>query len=255
MSSYGLWLSAAGMQVNQHRQTVLANNMANIDTTAFKQDLAMVSLRPVESQEDVAGQPFMHSVLDGMSGGLEVKASQHDFSQGAIEGTGRPLDMAIAGAGFFTVSDGSATRYTRDGSLSLNRGGELVLSAGGGRWRVLDEGGARILVEPGRGQLSVSQSGVVRQGKEEIARIGLVKSKDATALRKVGGNLFELTGGEMVRAGGRIEKESLERSNFDAMRGLAQMIEASRAYELNANMVRMQDDLTGQAISRVGRVA
>ncbi len=255
MSSYGLWLSAAGMQVNQHRQTVLANNMANIDTTAFKQDLARIAQRPVESREDAAGLEFMHSVLDGMSGGLEVKASQHDLSQGGIERTGREMDMAIDGEGFFTVSDGTTTRYTRNGSLSMNREGELVLSAGGGRWRMLDEGGARILLQAERGRLSVAQDGVVRQGKEEIARIGLVKSEDATSLRKVGENLFELTRGEMVRAGGRIEKESLERSNFDSMRGLAQMIEATRAYELNANMVRMQDDLTGQAISRVGRVA
>lgn len=255
MTSYGLWLSAAGMQASQHRQTVLANNMANIDTTAFKQDLAMIHQRPIENREDVGGLPFVHPVFDGMSGGLEVEPTQHDFAQGTILRTGRELDMAIDGEGFFTVSDGTDTRYTRDGSFSVSRAGELVLSSGGGRWRVLDEGGGRIVIEPGRGRLSVSRTGAVRQGAEEIGQIRLTKSDDPNGLRKVGENLFEHVAGTLSAAHGRLETESLERSNFDAMKGLAEMIEASRSYELNANLLRMQDDLNGQAISRVGRVA
>ncbi len=87
MSSYGLWLSAAGMKVNDHRQTILTNNMANAHTTGFKHDLAVVTQRRVESQESGGSAQFAQPVLDGMSGGVHVRPSFQVFAQGPIEGT------------------------------------------------------------------------------------------------------------------------------------------------------------------------
>ena len=97
MSSYGLWLSAAGMQVNDHKQALLANNMANINTTGFKHDLAVVTQRQIESRALAGGQRYAHEVLDEMSGGVNVRPSHHSFAQGAIEHTGGSLDVAIQG--------------------------------------------------------------------------------------------------------------------------------------------------------------
>ena len=125
MSSYGLWLSAAGMKVNEHRQTILANNMANANTTGFKHDLAVVRQRLIASEARGNGATATHSVLDGLSGGVQVEATFHSFVQGRIEKTGRPLDIALHGDGFLTVSDGENTRYTRDGQLTTNAVGEL----------------------------------------------------------------------------------------------------------------------------------
>ena len=70
MSTYGIWLSAAGMQVNEHRQTLLANNMANANTAGFKQDMAIVRERNLQTQENSEGFRFAHAVLDGYSGRL-----------------------------------------------------------------------------------------------------------------------------------------------------------------------------------------
>ncbi len=81
MSSYGLWLSAAGMKVNEHRQALLANNMANAHTTGFKQDLAVIRARPVESREMRNGLRLTHPVLDGMTGGVNIRPSHHNFAQ------------------------------------------------------------------------------------------------------------------------------------------------------------------------------
>ncbi|MFQ5495907.1 MAG: flagellar hook-basal body complex protein, partial [Phycisphaerae bacterium] len=144
MSSYGLWLSAAGMKVNDHRQSVLANNMANANTTGFKRDLVSIMQRQVESQVARRGGPFAHPMLDRLGGGLNVRKTRLDFSQGSIEQTGKPLDVAIKDEGFFVVSDGNDTRYTRDGQFAINTEGELVMSAGEGRWRVLDDNGRPI---------------------------------------------------------------------------------------------------------------
>ena len=255
MSSYGLWLSAAGMKVNEHRQTLLANNMANAQTTGFKHDLAVVMQRRVESHSVPDGLPFAHPVLDGLAGGVNVRPAFHSLEQGPIEWTGKPLDVAIQGDGFFAVSDGEVTRYTRNGEFAVNTQGELVMANEAGRWRVLDDAGAPIHFDEAGGEVSVSDSGTIRQGKNVVAALGLMNHENPRMLRKVGENLFEATAGQMTPANGRFITGSLEGSTFDVMQGLATMIEASRAYQFNATMIQLQDQLTGQAVSTLGRVA
>lgn len=254
MSSYGLWLSAAGMKVNQHRQTILANNMANANTTGFKYDLAVVEQRRVESLSAGGGGSFAHSALDGLAGGLDVRSTYQNFAQGRIERTGRPLDVAIDGDGFFAVSDGDVTRYTRDGQFTFNTDGELVMVAGQGRWKVLDDAEAPIVVDETAGEVSVLEDGTIRQGKTVVGVLGLMTTDDKQALRKIGGNLFEAKGVQMRPIAGRFVSESREESNFEIMGGLAAMIEAARAYQLNATLLQLQDQLTGQAVAKVGRV-
>jgi flagellar basal body rod protein FlgG len=254
MSGYGLWLSAAGMKVSDHRQTVLANNMANAHTPGFKHDLAVVMQRRIESRARGAGAAYAHPVLDGLAGGVNVRPTHHALTQGPIERTGRDLDVAIRGEGFFAVSDGTETRYTRDGRLAINTQGELILSAGQGRWKVLDDAGAPITLSPTGGAAKVSGNGTIRQGATAVARLGLVTTENPQSLRKVGENLFE-AGGDMTPIAPCLEPESLEGSTFDVMQGLAEMIEATRAFQFNAKMIQIQDQLTGQAVSTVGRRA
>jgi len=255
VSTYGLWLSAAGMKVNDHRQAIHANNLANAETTGFKHDLAVVAQRRVESRESIGGARFAHGVLDGLSGGVQVLEPQHTFEQGPIELTGRPLDVAIDGEGFFAVSDGSVTRYTRDGEFTTNAANEVVLAAGEGRWKVLDEGGATIRVDETLGAVAVSGRGAVKQGQQEIARIGTYTPSDRHLMRKTGENLFDPHGAEMSSFDARIVPESREGSTYDVMNGLTAMIEASRAYQMNATMLQLQDQITGTLVSSVGRIA
>ena len=256
MSSYGMWLAASGMQWNEHRQAVLANNLANANTTGFKHDLAIASQRRVESQSSPEGLEFLHPVFDGMSGGLQVKRSYLDFQQGAIMETGRSLDVAIDGDGFFAVSNGDDIRYTRNGAFAMNTDGELMLSADEGRWRVLSTDGEPIRLDrQSIERIRVSPDGTLRQGTNTVARIGLMTTDDKQSLRKVGKTLFDAGKMEMKPAFGRVVGGALEASNFDPMLGLASMIEASRAYQFNATMVQMHDNITGQAISRIARVA
>ena len=83
MSTYGLWLSAAGMKMNDHRQTVLTNNVANADTTGFKHDLAVFTQRSIESRENPAQPGLSAAGLAGLSGGVHVRPSYISFAQGA----------------------------------------------------------------------------------------------------------------------------------------------------------------------------
>ena len=255
MSSYGLWLSAAGMKVQDHRQAVFANNLANANTTGFKQDLSMVTQREIESRTASDGFSFTHPVLDDLAGGLNVRPTYPNLAQGPIEWTGEPLDAAIQGRGFFAVSDGSVTRYTRDGQFTLNAAGEMVMAVGDGRWKVLDEAGSPITIDEAAGPVSISTDGSIRQGRALLTRLGLVDTQDVEGLRKIGANLFEATSAAMIPIEGRVVPQSREESNVDVMNGLVTMIEASRAYQLNANMLQLQDQATGQAVSTVGRLA
>ena len=254
MSSYGLWLSAAGMKVHEHRQTLLANNMANADTTGFKQDLAVVRQRAVESASSADGMRFAHPVLDGLAGGVNVRPVFHDFTQGPIEHTGRHLDVAIEGDGFFAVTDGRQTRYTRNGSFTLNPSGELVLGSGGGRWRVLEADGGPVRIDPAAGDVEVSSDGTIRQGPAVVGRLAIATHRDKQSLRKVGESLFEAPKGGMAPVEARVLAGALEGSNFNPMQGLAQMIETTRAYQLNATLLQLQDQATDRAVNTVGRL-
>ena len=255
MSSYGLWLSAAGMQLNSHRQNVLANNMANVHTHGYKHDYALVAQRAVESRENAGGAPLADPLFDALSGGLSVQQSQYNLAQGPLEQTGSPLDLAINGEGFFSVQAGEDVRYTRNGEFTVNAQGGLVLAADGGRWRLLSEDGSPLALEAGGASPRVSGDGTVRQGKTVVGKISLVQPAEPLQLRKTGRNLFEAQDTEMSPASGSIEAGALEGSNFDVMAGLARTIEAARAYQFNASMIQLQDNATGQAISRVGRAS
>lgn len=251
--TYGLWLSTAGLQVNEYRQSVLANNLANADTVGFKHDLAVMQERPVAS---AGGDPrFAHRVLDGMTGGTWVRPTVHTFERGEFEQTGNPLDVAIDGDGFLSVSDGSETRFTRDGRMTVNPGGELVLTAGEGRWRVLDDVGQPMVVDPtAGGTVEVSDDGTIRQGGAAIGTLGVVAFADRSQLSKVGGNLYRNAGPQPAATDARVRSGHVERSTVNPVAGLAKMIEASRAYELNARMISMQDQTIGMAVTTVGRI-
>ena len=131
----------------------------------------------------------------------------------------------------------------------------MVLTAGGGRWRVLSDGGSPIRLNEEDGPAEIGADGTVRAGKTVIAVLGVAKPEDQTKLRKVGENLFEPGDTTMQPVEANLVARSRESSNFDIMKGLASMIAVSRAYQLNATMIQLQDQLSAQAVSRIARVA
>ncbi len=255
MSSYGQWLSAAGMKVNEHRQAVFASNLANMATAGFKEDLVVIRERRVASREVPGATAFSHPVLDGLGGGVDVRPMNFRASQGPIESTGRALDVAIQGEGYFVVNDGEQTRYTRNGQFAVNSKGELVSSGGDGRWRVLDEGNNRIVVDPAGGDVTVTGDGTILQGREVVGVLGAVKAAETQGMRKVGETLFDRGETEVSPVRPKFVAGAIEGSNVDVMTGLTSMIEVTRAYEMNANILRMHDQMTNEVVNTVGRLA
>ena len=253
--TYGVWLSTAGLQTNEYKQAVFANNLANTGTVGFKHDLAVVHERAMESASS-GNARYGHAVLDGLTGGAWVRPTIHTFEQGVLEQTKNPLDVAIQGDGFFAVREGKETRYTRDGRFTMGANGELVMAAGGGRRRVLDVEQQPIVLDPAGGEaVDVGFDGTVRQGGQVVGEIGIFEFAERGQLSKLGGSLYRNDGaGPIAAVGSEVRGGFVEQSTANPIEGLAAMIEASRAYEMNANMITMQDETIGQAISRVGRL-
>lgn len=251
--NYGLWLSAAGMQVNEYRQALVANNLANVNTVGFKHDLAVFHERRVESQGNPDMSGYADPFYDDLTGGVWVRPTYHSFEQGPLTHTGRPLDVAIQGDGFFVVREGDEIRYTRDGRVVINDEGALVSAAGEGRIKFLDDAGNPIVVDRNR-QVTISPDGTVEQDGTRVAKLNVVDVDDRQELRKVGKNLFAAADPATRPSDSSLHAGFIEGSTVDPVQQLANMIEVTRAYEMNARMITLQDAINGQAVNRVGRI-
>jgi len=245
---YGLYQSAAGMLVNQYRLDVTANNLANVDTAGFKRDVASFSERLVESRVRLGAA--RHPVLDDMTGGVWSARTVTDWSTGSADVTGNPLDVMIAGKGFFTVSSPDGIRYTRAGQFTIDSQNRLVTIGDG--YPVLAEGGTEIRLPEDATNIRITIDGKVVANDQVVGQLQVVEFDDPAATRKVGKGLVEAESkGRPVQP--QLRVGAVERSNVYAMTELASMIEASRAYQLNAQMITMQDGTLGRLISEVAR--
>lgn len=230
-----IYLAMTGAKQTEIAQAINTNNLANISTTGFRADLHSFSSLPVEG-------PGVDSRVNAV-----VESYGTDFSQGPTTFTGRDLDVAIQGEGFLAVQapDGSEA-YTRSGDLRIGAGGLLTTGAG---HLVMGEAGPVSI--PPHASLSLGADGTVSvqplgQGAEVMAvvdRIRLV-SPDRSLLAKGSDGLLRLPEGEAASPSAevRLTSGALEQSNVNAAMTLVNMIELSRQYEMQVNMIREAKD-------------
>jgi flagellar basal body rod protein FlgG len=235
------------MLVNQYRQDVIANNLANVDTASYKRDLPAFSERLVEAQRRLGAT--RNTVLDGQTGGVWSAPTATDWQAGGIEVTGNSLDAAIAGRGFFAVQASDGVRYTRDGRFTIDAQGRLATAGDG--LPVLNQQGAPIVLGDDARDVRLRADGAVMVNDQPLAQLQVVDF-DAASLRKVGRNLVAADAAPQPVAS-QLRIGSIEKSNVDPMMEMVSMIEASRAYQLNAQMVTLQDGTLGRLISEVSR--
>lgn len=249
---YGIYQSAAGLQLNQYRQDVLANNLANLETAGFKHDLTVVRERPSATREGAGRPDWSDPSLAGLTGGSYVSPTYTAFTQGPLRSTGGRLDVAIVGDGFFEVQDGDQVRYTRDGRFAINVRGELVTPAG---LKLLGESGAPITVPLDQiDEVAITQDGDVRAGKNELGRLSIVDFEDKNGLRKVGGNAFEAVSVSPVSTSATLKPQFIEGSTVEPTQAMVSMIEVNRAYELNATLIGLADGTLGRAVNDIARL-
>lgn len=246
---YGLYLSAAGANAQSHRLEVLSHNLANVNTTGFKSQMAMLQSEHAAAIGEGEVLPGTGGV-DDVGGGITVTPTVTMFEQGPIRQTGNRTDFAINGENsFFAVQRGDKQMLTRAGNFTFDSRGVLVTQNGD---EVLSAGGGNITIDPSR-PFEVVDGGFSQDGIRQD--LGLVRPREVGDLSRVGDNLFEsLTPiGQVPLADRKVVGGALEMSAVKPTRAMMELIEASRVYEANVKLIQTQDDAMGQLISRVLR--
>ena len=224
---------------------IVANNIANADTTGFKVEQLLVGAEIGERARNHAIRPSASFVLDNGVG--------RDFGQGALEQTGRDLDFGIEGEGaFFTVQDGDGEAYTRDGAFSIDAEGRLDTQGGAA---VLGDGG-EIILDATLGPVSVGPDGTITQGIQQVGRLTLARFETLSVLSKDGDGLYRnRSNAQPIEAtGAQVRQGMLEGSNVNPLIEITNLIEISRAYERASKMVEQTNDLSRRSVERLGRV-
>lgn len=246
---------ASGLNAQQIKVDILANNLANINTPGFKK--SSLDFAELVSQEVLkSGIPVAAGHReDGLGSGVRVATVTRIYKQGNIIETGAPLDLAIHGEGFFKVllADGEE-RYTRNGSFTLDPEGNIVTSAG---YKL--EG---IQLTPGSSNVNVASDGTVRatdydETNTVEAQIQLYKFNNMAGLQAAGENLYSFNGlAEEVVEGspgtgglGELGQGFLETANVELADELTNLMEAQRAYGFNSRIVRTADEMWSMANS------
>ncbi|MBL0921588.1 MAG: flagellar hook basal-body protein [Phycisphaerales bacterium] len=254
--NYGLYLSTGGMIAKSHAMDVLSNNLANVGTTAFKPDRAFqVQRDPVRIEDGVRHLPS-DRLLERLGGGTLTAPTSTDLSPAPLRETGGELDVAIDGTGFFRVATGpdeSDVRLTRDGRFVIDGAGRLVRADDGAP--ALDPAGGMIRLDPNQ-RVTIDADGVIRQGGEVAARLGVVTPRAPNALVKEGANLFRFRTDDARTdaASGLVRQGMLENSGVDPVATMTQVISTARAFERNARMIQIFDQNLSRVINTFGRV-
>jgi len=245
--SYGLYMAAEGAQVQSKILEVLSNNLANVDTAGFKRDLAIAQARNSEAIERGLDSPGSGSIND-IGGGVMVSQTATQFSSGPLKSTGIPTDMAIVGEGFYQIEKDGDKFLTRAGNFLLDVDGQLVTQEG---HNVLSDGGSPIRLDTTQ-PWTVKEDGTIDQNGP-IAKVGLFRPKSLGDLVKVGSTMFSsLSTPEAVPTEERnVRGGFLELSGVKPTEEMMELIKASRAFEVNVQMIRSQDGMMGNLISRV----
>lgn len=249
---YGMYISAAGAMANSYKQDVVSNNLANVDTTAFKKDMAMFRARPTEAGLN-GSRRFSDAMLENTGGGIFALPTHTDFSQASLEKTDSPFDLALTGKGFFQVGMGDETYYTRDGRFKTAEDGMTLVTATG-ELPVLDSEGEAITLLPGIKPV-IDNKGFISQNGQEVARLGVVNFEDTKQLTKKGNNLFQADQGIAQPFDASMRQGYKETSGVNALTELTQMISAQRGFQTNVMMMKIQDQTLASAVGKLGMIA
>lgn len=255
----GIYLSTAGGLVQEAKHSVTANNVANANTPGFKKQRLVFETRLAEAKERYSNLPGTIPLTAG--GGNWIAESVTDFSQGSLNSTGNPLDLAVRGEGFFAVTDGKDTYYTRAGSFALDSQGRLITADG--KYLALNDAGNPITITGD--EVKVNSDGgiltMVDGAPVEAGRLGLVTFKElrdkapglSKILRPFGDANFEYGGKNVVAATGAVKQGFIEQSTVNVVEEMAAMIAGFRAFEANMQAIRAQDSALQRAVQQVGR--
>lgn len=249
-----LWVAKTGLDAQQTRMSVISNNLANVNTTGYKQSRAAFEDLLYQNVRQAGGQSSQDTILPSglmVGTGVRTVATEKVFSQGNIVNTENALDIAINGQGFFQIlrPDGSLG-YSRDGSFQVDAQGQMVTSNG---YQLQPA----ITIPEDAQSITIGTDGVVsvmQPGQAAPTQVGAIQLADfinPAGLQPIGENLFLETaasgspqsGNPGLNGLGAINQGALETSNVNVVEEMVNMIESQRAYELNSKVISSVDQM------------
>jgi flagellar basal-body rod protein FlgG len=262
MTNAALHVARTGLDAQNTRMQVIANNLANVNTTGFKRDRASfetLSYQSITAPGAASSSQNRYAVGLNLGTGVQIKGTARIDTQGTLTTTDNSLDMAIEGAGYFQIQ-------TPDGRIAYTRAGDFNLSADG---TIVNTQGMplhpQIQVPDGTISISIGSDGTVSAqlaGQTESTELGRVETArfvNPAGLQSIGGNLLLETGAsgapQVGAAGeegrGAIRSGALEASNVNVVEELVDMIETQRAYEVNSKMIEAADEMMRNAAQQL----
>lgn len=244
--STGIWTAASGATTQLLSLDATANNLANANTPGYKGDSAVFREHLMTAvQGGRAVKEMRFTAIDGMS---------HDYAPGPITSTGRSLDAAIRGEGFFTVKTPQGERYTRAGSFQLTQKGELVMKGGGGT--AVNEAGKPLMIAPDAKNVRITADGSIEADGGIVGRLKIVKFAKQSALDKDGALFFKSNqaSGPARVTQADLETEAVEGANTSVVLGMTNMVTTTRTFEAIEKVIDAFSEADRRAASDVGRV-
>jgi len=249
-----LWAAKTGLDAQQTEMSVISNNLANVNTTGYKEDRAVFEDLLYQNQTQVGADTSQTTQSpSGLSigTGVQVVSTEKEYGQGSLTQTGNPLDVAIQGQGFFQIQmpDGTLA-YTRDGTFQTNAEGQLVDSSG----YVVQPG---ITIPQSAQSVTIGTDGTVtvllpgQSTPTQVGQLQLANFINPAGLQPIGQNLLvqsassgsPQTGTPGVNGLGTVAQGELESSNVDVVEELVNMIQTQRAYEMNSKAISTVDSM------------
>lgn len=229
--------AASGMKARMESLDMLANNIANTGTVGFKSDREFYTVYERELPE--------------------IERQWTDFSQGTLTPTGNPLDLALAGKGFFALNAPSGTVYTRNGEFRISKANTLETAEGYTLRNVLDKG-RPIKVDPEQ-TIDIAKGGVVSQGGQEIGQLEIAGiDTGPQALSKLGNSYFTLMNkapAVQKATDTEVQQGKLEQSNVPISESAVRLITVMRQFEMLQKAISLGSDMNKRAIDEVAKVS
>ena len=257
----GWYTGASGMTAQQNRLDIISNNLANVDTTGFKRDVAVSKnfselLLRRTAADGVYHHPFGSAdaapVIGKLGLGVETNESYTEFTQGNLKVTDSQSDIALNGKGFLAVMTPQGERYTRNGSFQVGKEGLLETKEG---YPVLGENGTINVADM---KFKISRDGKITDTDgAELDRLRIVRFDDERYLKKTGSSFYQDNdvSGPAHIAEGRERPEVIqgyiETSNVNVVNEMVRMIEVNRAYEANQKTIQSEDSMMSTLWNRV----
>jgi flagellar basal-body rod protein FlgF len=229
----GYYAACAGLAAQSQALELVAHNLANLSTTGYRGEQS--TFRSLLAGKGTVSTNYLNTVVNNFG---VLSGSRLDLTSGSLAPTGNPLDLAVAGSGFFTVQSAQATFYTRDGSFHLTPTGQLVTSQGNA---VLGEQGPVTLPN---GNVAISSDGTISVDGNVVDKLQLAEFPAGTNLTALGNATYAAPTGSAVPAGeSSVSQGMLEGSNVSATESVVQLISVQRNAEM---MSRALSALDGQ---------